>query len=1385
MTKIHLILLSFIIFFGCKPSDLKIASPTSNSANGKVNFDHNLFMAASCVQCHENKRPLSVTPHGNGADCITCHTPALNAAGVRTWRNVTNFNHNPMPSSCIQCHESKRPIGAPHAFGQWGEKDDCASCHSYPTWNQAKFDHNKPLTTCIECHQIARDARPSGMYGTLHPSSYYDSLRAYFKDLSIGTGSSPIPLLPSQSSLLARLDNVSLIKQNDTAQLDCILCHSNSNNNKKWTDSSIKFRYTNHTPPPASCLACHEIQRPSTHITAPIVSGMDKGDCKSCHSYSPGAPKESDWRALVAAFNHEAQKPISCKGCHADSIPPSQKPHATNINPSHPVASGTYYKIDCIKCHTYDQVKTPRAWKKLVLDYRTHLNATGSGPGTCIQCHKIDNNSLPNSLLNDSHTKGARLNNDCVTCHTFDPINKWQRFVSPLNHTFLDSLTDRCDSCHKASVPGLSSISKLSNQNKIHVPVAQSFDCNSCHLATDLWKNVKYNHNIKDNCSSCHSIANPNKMTLPAVTQLPSGHFPIGTNQCSSCHTNPAFSSWAGAPFDHKNIGAQKCSSCHNNASYSATAKQLPSSPSAHLTIPGNADCNTCHTSTTSFTGISLPTLNVTYGHLNGDINCSSCHQGKPGYSKGTNFISNHMATNNAQCSSCHQDVSATGALFVSYKSFTIHSASATTDPTAVPPAIDTRCNVCHTGATAPGKTPGAFPGHVAIGSSQCVTCHAASVQSTPKYTTFANAGFSHTSTATKNNTSCNGCHAGATPVGPTTKSFAGHISTSAECVTCHSASTTTSRNFNNFSGGIYTHATSDTCTSCHKNSAISSVTQVSSSPVHTANPNLACNTCHNNTASFTSWQVHTASATASDKTCNTCHTGLTGTYGKTTSAFPNHVAIGTNQCVTCHSASLTTTPKYLSFAGAGFNHSASNTNNFLSCNTCHAGANATGKTASTFAGHVSSNAECYTCHSASMTAARSFDNFSGGKYTHAATDTCTSCHKNTVSSSVTQVSNTAVHNGNPSMACNTCHNNTASFTSWQIHTSAATASDKTCNTCHTGLAGTYGKTTAAFPNHLNTGAAQCVACHSASLTTTPKYLSFAGGGFSHSATNTNNFLSCNTCHSGAGATGKTTSAFAGHIPTTAECYTCHSASMTTTRNFNNFTGGKYTHAATDTCTNCHKNTASSSVTQVTNTAVHSSNANMACSTCHNNTASFTTWQIHTATATATNKTCNNCHTGLAGTYGKTTAAYPLHIAIGTTQCVTCHAASLTTTPKFLNFTGGIYHHATTSALRPSTGTVYHSKENVCSTCHTVDVPNSASNVKYSSPINAKTCAGCHMKAFIGEHQKSATFGTSATTGTKVGTNYRNGDCLGCHGDHGYERRSKFIPKLPILPGGV
>lgn len=501
MKTIFILLFILLLVAGCKPADFKLSSPTASSSSATANFNHNLFLSASCMQCHESKRPVTSPTHGNGADCISCHTASTNIVGVRSWLNLTSFNHSPMPTSCISCHENKRPLTiAPHMSGQWGEKQDCATCHTYPSWKPAKFDHIKPLTSCIECHRTpTKDDRP--LPKTSHPSAVYN-------------------------------------------QIDCIQCHTNSNNSKKWAD--LIFNHRTHTPAPTSCMNCHDSIRPLTHTIAPKIAGMEKADCKSCHTST------TDWKQ-ISAFDHETVKPNSCMGCHSTNIPSTQTLHPTVV--------GNYYKIDCVKCHTYDKSTSARSWTKITFNYTTH----SPSPVSCIECHKTINNSLPAS---GSHLTASRSTKDCATCHKFDSIRLWTNFT-PFNHIAIDT-TERCDTCH------ISSVKTLTSKPTTHI--ATTLDCKSCHSST-AWKPASFSHSASDtNCMSCHNGTAATGKTLTHVKTIA---------QCSTCHTQTA---WKPATYVHTTSDTN-CISCHDGTTASARA-------TGHILPFANQQCSTCHTQT-------------------------------------------------------------------------------------------------------------------------------------------------------------------------------------------------------------------------------------------------------------------------------------------------------------------------------------------------------------------------------------------------------------------------------------------------------------------------------------------------------------------------------------------------------------------------------------------------------------------------------------------------------------------------------------------------------------------------------------------------------------------------------------------------------------------
>jgi len=143
------------------------------------------------------------------------------------------------------------------------------------------------------------------------------------------------------------------------------------------------------------------------------------------------------------------------------------------------------------------------------------------------------------------------------------------------------------------------------------------------------------------------------------------------------CHSSGTFTSgsFKGMPltsatvrvtYTHTASDNGKCNTCHlGSTGYAEGVSSTPGN--THLGIPlvgGVAvNCDTCHKSTTNWTGIKTNPVRVSYTHTVSDQNnCSSCHTGSTdsnpvqhGGAIGTGYFASHIAVNGSDCKTCHQ----------------------------------------------------------------------------------------------------------------------------------------------------------------------------------------------------------------------------------------------------------------------------------------------------------------------------------------------------------------------------------------------------------------------------------------------------------------------------------------------------------------------------------------------------------------------------------------------------------------------------------------------------------------------------------------------------------------------------------------------------------
>lgn len=211
-------------------------------------FDHNAngVPRTSCLPCHEAKRPTTVINNfshsiaGTG-DCISCHKQP----GV-TWAGGS-YNHDPKPSTCASCHESKRPTSLIGKFSHTNA-GECATCHKTPgdSWKGATFNHSPAPSSCTTCHGGARPASASPPSGQSFPTPAGQPVGHY-------TGK------------------------------DCYSCHVAYNGG---TVTSFRFDHRNAVSANISfCLPCHYTDGAKKHgTTNSKYSFTGDGNCYSCHT---------------------------------------------------------------------------------------------------------------------------------------------------------------------------------------------------------------------------------------------------------------------------------------------------------------------------------------------------------------------------------------------------------------------------------------------------------------------------------------------------------------------------------------------------------------------------------------------------------------------------------------------------------------------------------------------------------------------------------------------------------------------------------------------------------------------------------------------------------------------------------------------------------------------------------------------------------------------------------------------------------------------------------------------------------------------------------------------------------------------------------------------
>ncbi len=668
----------------------------------------------SCLDCHANSRPVAALTsmnaalpagmtfdHGNGdalQDCVLCHSSTSAWSGGKF-----HLVGSAAPASCVGCHEAKRPTSttgwtsttyqaSPFDYGTnaqgitHGGGEDCAVCHggSTQTWAGGHFPHGVgtlATQSCSACHTSQRPTAPvpgvgnnfnhtlngtgdcrachqatvtAGRYVDLNPipGGDWKGGKEYPGDVVV---TSPTQFIALQTWTLQRnaarfvtgmtTQNATLFNAmlhtstaipaalfpgpaNAPDNSTCFHCHTNvAGTVTSFADGKYHAVLTDAgvPQPTARCLDCHEQMRPdmiveksasvlqpmdhSATFTAPVtiagqtVSGVATLDCSVCHA-SPG----STWGDGKFHAKISTATPADCVTCHYPLMasPQADVTTGTTFAMKHRSTQVTVQK--CETCHTTALSKSAMAftpstgaalWKTGTLHPHVAMQ-----PASCVECHALSEPTMA--------TQGT-------TTWTFTTGGTATNSAQWMSHPMADVAGKDCAACHLADAKPTGSA--WNKGTDLHAKVPSPTGCAACHgTSNGRGTVIGTNNNLPSGLTNSQvtTTAGP----FPGVKdQLNHADINVTARDCSFCHTQKGTSTvagvqgqeWRQATF-HKNFSAAsplvmntttgRCSTCHFNLKPGATFAAFDHA--TFTSASGTPDCSSCH----SWPGTSAMTPN-------------------------------------------------------------------------------------------------------------------------------------------------------------------------------------------------------------------------------------------------------------------------------------------------------------------------------------------------------------------------------------------------------------------------------------------------------------------------------------------------------------------------------------------------------------------------------------------------------------------------------------------------------------------------------------------------------------------------------------------------------------------------------------------------------
>lgn len=467
-----------------------------------------------------------------------------------------------------------------------------------------------------------------------------------------------------------------------------------------------------------------------------VIQGHAKyeDDCKNCHKRFDKAAQDKlcmDCHKDVGkdvdqhkGFHGRQQEDKDCRECHTEHkgraakvVNLNEKTFKHNETDFALKGGHTAAKVECKDCH-----KPKVKWR--------------DAPGTCVECHKKD----------DDKAHKGNLGKDCAKCHA---EKDWK--TTDFDHSKTDfdlkgkHVEVKCKECHVDNkykdTPTKCFECHKKDDTKAHKGVFGT-KCETCHGEKDWKDDIHFNHDkdtkfdLRDKhreakCSSCHKAANEKlKTTCISCHKKDDKHNGTLGEKCEECHGARDWKSPKGFNHDqdtkfplkdkHKEA---KCDKCHTTGQkYEKLALDCWSchkkdDEKAHKGNFGKK-CEDCHKENDwkkSFFNHDKDTkYPLRFKHF--EVKCDKCHTGKLYEQKLTQICydchkktdddKGHHGSLGEKCEKCHNEKSWKGS------DVRFDHDKDTKYPLKFKHK-DTKCDKCHTSPNFRDKTP-----------SDCYSCH-------------------------------------------------------------------------------------------------------------------------------------------------------------------------------------------------------------------------------------------------------------------------------------------------------------------------------------------------------------------------------------------------------------------------------------------------------------------------------------------------------------------------------------------------------------------------------------------------------------------------------------------------------------------------------------